>query len=154
MDVKENSARVETGACFCGAIAAEMQGEPFWICTDHDDDCRRAIGSPLTMWVGYRPRQFKLTRGKMKTFSKTTGVTRSFCGNCGTSIGYRDGGIDDEFYLTIGFFDHPERFQPEAHAYWKLRLPWVEFADRLPRIDDYSRQRDPELGNPRDRHSL
>src|SRR3954462_310846 len=36
--------RIETGSCFCGAIAAEMHGEPFWICYDHDDDCRRAIG--------------------------------------------------------------------------------------------------------------
>lgn len=36
--------RVETGGCFCGAITAEMRGEPFWICFDHDDDCRRAIG--------------------------------------------------------------------------------------------------------------
>jgi hypothetical protein len=51
------SARIETGACFRGAIAAEMSGEPFWICYDYDDDCRRAIGSPLTIWVGYRPEQ-------------------------------------------------------------------------------------------------
>ena len=36
-------ARRETGACFCGGIAAAMDGEPFWICYDRDDDCRRAI---------------------------------------------------------------------------------------------------------------
>ncbi|WP_292421892.1 hypothetical protein [Mesorhizobium sp.] len=62
---------IETGACFCGAIAAEMQGDPFWICFDHDDDCRRAIGSPLTIWIGYRPDQFRLTRGQPREFSKT-----------------------------------------------------------------------------------
>lgn len=49
-------ARRETGACFCGGIsAAVMDEEPFWIYQDHDDDCRRAIGSPLTVWVVYRP---------------------------------------------------------------------------------------------------
>jgi hypothetical protein len=151
MTEKENAGRIETGSCFCGAIAAEMHGEPFWICYDHDDDCRRAIGSPLNVWVGYRPSQFKLMRGEPKTFSKTKGVIRSFCANCGTSIAYRDSGIEDELYLTIGFFNHPERFQPEAHAYWKLKLPWVDFADNLPTIDNYSRPRDPKLGNPRDR---
>src|SRR4051812_34960293 len=31
-----------------------MHGEPFWICYDHDDDCRRAIGSLVNVWVGYR----------------------------------------------------------------------------------------------------
>ena len=52
--------KIETGACFCGAIAAEMRGEPFWICYDHDDDCRRALGGPLTVSVGYRPTEFRL----------------------------------------------------------------------------------------------
>jgi hypothetical protein len=72
----------------------------------------------------------------------------SFCARCGSSIGYYDEGIPDEYYITIGFFDHPERFQPHAHGYWKLRLPWIEFADKLPRFDEYTRKRDPKLGNP------
>src|SRR4051794_14233198 len=57
------STRLETGTCFCGAVAAEMRGDPFWICYDHDDGCRRAIGSPLTIWIGYHPSEFRLTRG-------------------------------------------------------------------------------------------
>jgi Glutathione-dependent formaldehyde-activating enzyme len=80
--------KVETGACFCGAIAAELHGDPFWICYDHDDDCRRAVGSPLSVWVGYRPDQFRLIRGAPKSFSKTKGVVRTFCPDCGTSIAH------------------------------------------------------------------
>ncbi|MBV8768975.1 MAG: GFA family protein [Hyphomicrobiales bacterium] len=140
--------RVETGACFCGAIAAQMSGEPFWVCYDHDDDCRRAIGSPLTIWVGYRPNQFRLLKGTLSSYSKTQGVVRTFCATCGTSVGYSDEGLADELYLTIGFFDHPERFAPAAHAYWDMKLPFVQFADDLPKIDRYSRQRDPSLGFP------
>ena len=143
--------RIETGACFCGAIAAEMRGEPFWICFDHDDDCRRAVGSPLSIWVGYRTDQFSLTRGVPKSFSKTKGVTRTFCGRCGTSIGYLDEGLGDELYIAIGFMTYPERFKPQAHAYWKMRLPWLVFDDGLPCVDDYTRSRDSSLGNPIDR---
>jgi hypothetical protein len=142
---------VETGSCFCGEIVAELRGRPFWVCYDHDDDCRRAIGSPLTVWVGVRPEQFHIARGQPKIFSKTEGVVRTFCPTCGTSIGYCDRALPDEFYVTIGFFDHPESFRPEAHAYWGLRLPWVEFADGLPHVDGYSRVRDAAIGNPRDR---
>ena len=142
---------IETGACFCGRIAAELHGEPFWICYDHDDDCRRALGSPLTIWIGYRPDQFRLIRGAPKAFSKTEGVVRTFCPDCGTSIGYRDRGLADETYLAIGFMDHPEQFQPAAHAYWQMKLPWIDVADQLPRLNDYSRPRDPALGNPKDR---
>ncbi|WP_352729590.1 GFA family protein [Mesorhizobium sp. M0276] len=143
--------RLETGACFCGGVVAVMHGEPFWICYDHDDDCRRAIGSPLTVWVGYRPEQFRLLKGTPKAFSRTRGVVRTFCPDCGTSIGYSDDGLPNELYLTIGFFDNPERFRPQAHAYWDLRLPWVDVDDDLPRIDQYSRKRNAEFGNPRDR---
>ncbi|HEX6011661.1 MAG TPA: GFA family protein, partial [Geminicoccaceae bacterium] len=103
--------RLETGSCFCGAVAAEMHGEPFWICYDHDDDCRRAVGSPINLWVGYRKDQFRLTRGKPKGFSKTKGVVRTFCPECGTSISYLDEGLGDELYVTIGFLDRPEGFR-------------------------------------------
>ena len=142
--------RIEHGWCFCEAIKAEMIGEPFWICFDHDDDCRRAIGSPLTVWIGYRPAQVRFVRGHPKTFSKTKGVTRSFCGDCGTSVSYSDQGLPDELYVSIGFMGTPERFPPQAQAYWEMRLPFVEMSDGLPRIDGYSRQRT-ALGNPRDR---
>jgi len=145
------STRIDTGACFCGAIAAEMHDAPFWICFDHDDDCRRAIGSPLSIWIGYRVNQFHLTRGMPKAFSKTPGVVRTFCGDCGTSISYLDEGLGDELYVAIGFMNQPERFEPQAHAYWRMRLPWLAFDDGLPCVDGYTRKRDPSAGNPNDR---
>lgn len=145
------SSRLETGSCFCGAVAAQISGEPFWICYDHDDDCRRAVGSAINIWVGYRPGQFKLVRGIPKRFSKRRGITRAFCSECGTSISYQDDGLKDELYVTIGFLDHPERFSPQAHAYWRMKLPWMEFADNLPRIETYSRVRNESMGNPVER---
>jgi len=145
------SARIASGACFCGAIVAQMHGDPFWICYDHDADCRRAIGSPFVVWVGYRPDQFHLIQGSPSSFSKTKGVIRTFCSSCGTSIGYVDEGMADEVYIALGFFDDPENFRPEAHAYWREKLSWVEFADGLPRIDGYTRPRDPALGTPNQR---
>lgn len=106
-------ARIDRGHCFCGAITAEFSGDPFWICFDHDDDCRRAIGSPLTIWIGYRPDQVDWLGPKPKTFSKTRGVVRSFCSECGTSIGYTDEGLPNEFYISIGFMDAPRSSIPK-----------------------------------------
>jgi hypothetical protein len=51
----------------------------------------------------------------------------------------------------VGFFDHPERFCPQAHAYWREKLPWIELPDQLPRVDGYSRPRDRRFGTPKDR---
>ncbi len=89
--------------------------------------------------------------GALRSFSKNQGGQPHVLRQLRTSVGYVDAGLPDEFYLTIGFLDHPERFEPRAHAYWRLKLPWVEFADDLPRIDTYSRDRDPAFGNPNDR---
>lgn len=143
--------RLEFGHCFCGEIKAEMNGEPFWICFDHDDDCRRAIGAAVVVWVGYKPEQFRITKGQPKKFSRTEGVSRAFCPSCGTSIAYEDEGTEGELYVSLGFFDRPEAFEPVAHAYWRMKLPWLNFADNLDRIDTYSRTRNPRLGYPSDR---
>lgn len=142
------STRIESGSCFCGAVVAQATGEPFWICYDHDDDCRKAIGGGVNIWVGYRPDDIAFGDVAPKSFSRTPGVTRTFCGACGSSIGYHDEALPDETYLTIGFLDHPENFVPQAHAYWDLKLPFVEMNDDLPRIGTYSRTRDASLGTP------
>jgi hypothetical protein len=80
-----------------------------------------------------------------------TSVTRTFCSDCGTSIRYVDQGISNEVYIALGFFDCPENFPPEAHAYWSEKMSWIAFADNLPRIEGYSRERDPAVGTPTQR---
>jgi hypothetical protein len=62
-----------------------------------------------------------------------------------------DDGLKDEIWLTIGFVDKPERFEPEAHGFWRMKLPWIQLADDLPRFETYTRQRDPTIGYPSDR---
>lgn len=143
--------RLERGSCFCGGIVAELEGEPFWINYDHDDDCRKAIGSPLTVWIGYPQNKVTFTNGVPRTFSKTPGISRGFCPNCGSSISYVDTGLREEIWISVGFMDHPERFEPVAHGYWRMKLPWVNFADALPRFETYTRERDVTIGYPVER---
>lgn len=142
------SRRVEKGSCFCGTIVAEAEGEPFWINYDHDDDCRKALGSPLTIWIGYQCKQVNFISGIPTSFSKTSGVQRTFCAKCGSSIAYMDDGLKDEIWLTIGFMDHPERYEPMAHGFWPMKLPWIKFGDHLPRAESYTRRRDRAIGYP------
>lgn len=146
-----DAARVDHGSCFCGSVRAKVIGKPFWITYDHDDDCRKALGSPLAIWIGYKREQVTFAEGMLKRFSKTPSVTRFFCANCGTSIAYTDEGLENELWLTIGFMDQPEAFQPDAHGFWRFKLPWLTIADDLPRFDGYTRKRARHYGNPTDR---
>src|SRR4051794_39715841 len=116
----------------------------------------KGVEAASTAWEPRRRRRWKRAPSpaaprSLEIILETKEVTRTFCPECGTSISYFDEGLRDEIYLTIGFFDHPERFPPQAHAYWRMKLPWVDFGDNLPRAEGYSRRRDPALGNPADR---
>lgn len=92
----------------------------------------------MPVWIGYRPGQVKFIRGNPKTFSKSHGIKRSFCSDYGPSITYVDDGLKDEIYVSIGFMSAPDRFRPQAHGYWELRLPFIKMDDGLARIDGYT----------------
>lgn len=129
------------GSCFCGQIRFRFRGRPLWITYDHDSDCRKAIGAPLVVWVGYRTSDVELVAGMPAVYNSSPGIRRSFCARCGTSIAYEDDGLPDETYYTIGLFDEPEAFAPKAHAFLSERLSWVKIADELPRYPGHSRER-------------
>jgi hypothetical protein len=63
--------RLETGRCSAVLSHQRCRGEPFWICFDHDDDCRPAVGGPLNLWIGYRPNEVTFTRGTPKTIANS-----------------------------------------------------------------------------------
>ncbi len=56
--------------------------------------------------------------------------------------------LKDEFWITIGFMDHPDRFETMAHKYWSMKLRWywsmklrwVNLADPSPRFEAYTRK--------------
>jgi hypothetical protein len=104
------------------------------------------MSRPHAWKPAHRPerREHKVSPNNIARFERGKGL-------CGTSISYCDRALPGELYVTIGFFDHPEAFRPEAHGYWGLRLRWVETADGLPHVDGYSRVRDAAIGNLRDR---
>lgn len=70
---------------------------------------------------------------------------KSFCGTCGTSIGYVDDDLPNDvcwLHARTGWVT------PDAQGYWELSLPYIVMNDGPPRIETYTRARDPKLGSP------
>jgi hypothetical protein len=132
---------VYEGSCFCGHNRFRFRGRPFWITYDHDDDCRKAIGAPLVVWIGYPVNDVEILAGVPAIYRSSPGVRRHFCDRCGTSIAYEDDGLPGEIYYTIGVFDEPGAFEPEAHAFYPERLPWLKMEDGLPNYPGHTRPR-------------
>lgn len=134
-----NGEKIHTGSCRCGLIGAEARVDPFLCSYCHCRDCRKQTGAPVMAFVGFR--EHDLTwHGKPQTW-RAGGVERSFCGHCGSQIGYRDDQLPGEVYLSLGFMDAPENYPPTLHAFEARRLPFLHLADDLPRFSGFSIER-------------
>ena len=69
------------------------------------------------------------------------GLPQGFCANCGTQISFTadfiPGLIDVTIDVTIGSLDEPDTLPPTLHYWDSKRLPWVDFADQLPRYQEF-----------------
>lgn len=113
-----------TGGCFCGAVRYEAGGEPFEPTLCHCSDCRRAAGAPAMAWFSVRPEAFRITAGTPKLLRSSPGVTRRFCGDCGTGLTYRHDALN-EIDVTVCSLDDPELVPPADESWTSERLSWM-----------------------------
>ena len=95
------------------------------------DLCRaaRAAGT----WSGDAPLRYH----------SSPGVTRSFCGKCGTSLTYEGERWPGELHILAATLDDPGLITPQAHVYVGQKLPWVHLSDGLPRFRTLPREGPP-----------
>ena len=121
------------GGCQCGAVRYQISGEPVMAAICHCSMCRRANASPVVAWAMYQEPQVAFVKDSPKLFSSSAEAKRGFCPVCGTQISFTAEFIPGLIDITIGSLDHPERVTPTLHYWDSRRLPWVKFADNLPR---------------------
>lgn len=129
------------GGCMCGAVRVRVRGEPLGAPYCHCRDCRRSTGAPVSLLVGYEDGQVEVQSGNPRVYESSPGVRRSFCGDCGTSISYKDDRLPGEIYIHVGVFDDPASFEPTVHSWHSQRLEVLDIRDDLPRHRQSSRPR-------------
>ena len=94
-------------------------------------------------WARVAAENFSLTKGTLKKISKTPGVTRGFCGNCGTTITYDSGtAVEGQDWSGDAWFsavtlDDPAVVEPRSHVFMSHKQPWIHLADGLPTFDEF-----------------
>ena len=122
-----------TGHCLCGKVRYRATAAPLWVAYCHCDSCRRATGSVVAAYAGYRPQDLLFEGEVPARVASSPNVTRQFCGTCGTPLSYESPRWPGEIHLLLGSAEHLEGLKPQAHAYYEYRVPWFEVADDLPR---------------------
>jgi len=123
------------GGCLCGAVRYRLSGNPLVSGICHCLTCRRACAAPMLPFITFFVDHFELSRGKPLEFRSSPQVTRSFCGDCGTPLTYRNDGHGDEIDVMTCSLDDPAVFPPSHHIWVSHKLGWVQLLDGLPVYD-------------------
>ena len=121
------------GGCLCGRVRYEVDRKPRIAAHCHCLHCRRSSGAAFLTWIGSRSAEFRVTSGEPRSYISRPGVTRRFCGDCGTQLAYEDEAEGGVVYLTACSLDEPDEIQPRDHIWADRTLPWARLDDGLPR---------------------
>lgn len=127
-----------TGGCQCGAIRYQVAGPAQHVALCHCVDCRRSAGAPMVAWAAFAEDALTMLAGTPKTFNSSGSAMRSFCGECGTGLFYRNAqylpGIVDIQSVTL---DDPEALPAGAHIQVTERIGWMSSAHSLPEFQRF-----------------
>jgi hypothetical protein len=120
------------GGCSCGAIRYEALGTPSNCTLCHCADCRRVSAAPALGWFSLATADLRFTQGSPKSRSSSPGVTRMFCGDCGTPLTWQHQDCAHEIDVTTCSLDDPSLAAPRDHTFVHSRVPWLPLCDGLP----------------------
>ena len=126
------------GACFCGAVQIEIQGEPAAMGYCHCESCRSWSAGPVNAFSLWQPDAVKVMAGgeHLATFSKTPFSERQYCSKCGGHVmtNHPPIGLIDVYAATLPTL----KFAPGVHVnYAQTVLP---IRDGLPKLKDFPKE--------------
>ncbi len=125
------------GGCQCGAVRYEISGAPVIVAICHCTMCRRANAAPAVAWAMFQESQVSFTHQLPALYVSSAEAKRGFCSHCGTQISFTASYIPGLIDITVGSLDEPHTVTPALHYWDSKRLPWIEFADRLPKHAEF-----------------
>jgi hypothetical protein len=147
------------GGCLCRAVRYRATGEPTVLTLCHCRSCRHAAGAPSVGWVVFNARDFAFVSGEPTRFESSPGVTRTFCGRCGTPLTYQRDSRPDSIDATTATLDHPDDFAPTKEIWLSHKLRWEAPNPAMQQFPESSVQRPlrnvpPTDTEPPDRHEV
>ena len=120
-----------SGGCECGAIRYEIAAAPLVVYACHCTICQTQSGSAFGMAARIPKEAFRLTRGTLKSFTRTAEsgqvFTNSFCPDCGTRIHHAASLAPEHLSLKPGTLDDTSWLGPSHHVFARSAQPWVIF---------------------------
>lgn len=119
---------MKTGACACGAVRYEVNGELKPVTYCHCSKCRRWHGH-VGAYTATKRESFRFVEQRgLKWFSENEFVRRGFCGECGSNLLWDDS-RDALISICAGSFDAPTGLTSKAHIYVASKGDYYRIGD-------------------------
>ena len=112
------------GGCLCKSIRYRVTGAPLSSIICHCNSCRKASGAPSVGWLTFNVANFEVLSGELRSFQSSPGVTRKFCGVCGSPITYENDRDPETIDVTTVSLDSPDRFPPVREVWLEDKVTW------------------------------
>jgi hypothetical protein len=114
-----------SGGCACGRVrfTAQVADDEAYLC--HCRMCQRATGSVSIAFKNLMQADVAWQH-EPDWYESSPIAKRSYCRECGTSLGFvfKDG--SEKMDLTVAAFDDPSRFKPASHfGVESMHRPWI-----------------------------
>ncbi|EDK26443.1 hypothetical protein VSWAT3_23849 [Vibrionales bacterium SWAT-3] len=119
---------VFTGSCLCGRVRFSVEGFSEKAANCHCSMCRKFHGAAFGTLVDVQGLNWLSGKDRLKEFVASNGTTRTFCSNCGSSLGFRVQGEPlENIELAISTFD----VKIDAQIYTNYKANWCELQTEL-----------------------
>ena len=120
------------GSCLCGTVSFTVNGFNKKAAHCHCSMCRKFHGAAFGTLVGVLDLQWLSGVDMLKDFVAPNGSVRTFCRECGSSIGFRSKGVSfTGIELAIATFDESIPVEVDAHIYTHYQANWCVIQDKL-----------------------
>ncbi|WP_317200542.1 GFA family protein [uncultured Psychrobacter sp.] len=120
------------GSCLCEGIQFSVTGFSNQAANCHCSMCRKFHGAAFGTLVSVQGLKWLSGESLLKEFVAANGTTRSFCSQCGSSLGFRVKGASlEQIELAIALFDDDIPVTIDAQIYTDYKANWCKLDEGL-----------------------
>ncbi|WP_192890541.1 GFA family protein [Vibrio bathopelagicus] len=120
------------GSCLCGSVRFSVEGFSEKAANCHCSMCRKFHGAAFGTLVGVQDLIWLSGKDRLKEFVAPNGTIRTFCSNCGSSLGFRVQGEPlENIELANATFDVDIPVKIDAQIYTNYKSNWCELQPDL-----------------------
>ena len=121
------------GSCLCGRVRYSVDGFSNQVANCHCTMCRKFHGAAFGTLVGVRGLKWLSGQDCLKHYTAPNGTIRTFCKECGSSLGFRvPGATIEDIEIAIATFCGDIPVKVDAQIYTNYKADWCNLHDDLP----------------------